>query len=173
MAMTTQVTGSTLSAVGDEDHVLLAAIGPAVEPAVQRLDLEAGLVEQLQPLGRGKPVEREGDRRTVRADREGECSRLLVPVGSLEDPGLPLEPATVRLLDVLAARREDVEDEVPAGLQELARCAERETLLVLGGHVEERPERTDDQRDAFGHWRIAKVADPKIEPFGDSCILGG
>src|ERR671923_240520 len=37
------------------------------------------------------------------------------PVGPLEDPRLALDPPAVRLLDVVPAGREDVEDEPPVG----------------------------------------------------------
>ena len=53
-----------------------------------------------------------------RADGERQRPRRLVPVGALEDLGLALEPAAVRLLDVLAARSEDVEHEAAAGLEQ-------------------------------------------------------
>ena len=56
--------------------------------------------------------------------------RRLVPVGPLEDARLALEPEAVRLGDVLAARREDVEDEVPARLEQLVRGPERPQLLA-------------------------------------------
>jgi hypothetical protein len=60
-----------------------------------------------------------------------------VPVGPLEDPGLALDPEPVRLLDVLAARREDVEDEQPLGLEELPRRREGAGLLGVARHVQQ------------------------------------
>ena len=39
-----------LDSPGDEDHVLAAAVGRAVEPAVAGLDGEARLLEELLPL---------------------------------------------------------------------------------------------------------------------------
>jgi len=51
------------------------------------------------------------------ADREDERARALVPVGTLEDALLTLEPEPVRLLDVRRARREHVEDEPTARLE--------------------------------------------------------
>ena len=68
-------------------------------------------------------MEAEGGQRSVRADGERERPRALVPVGALEDARLALEPAAVRLLDVLAARREDVEDEATAFGSSRARAA--------------------------------------------------
>ena len=88
----------------------------------------------------------------------------LVPVGALEDARLALEPEAVRLLDVLAARGEDVEDEAAARLEQAARRAQRAELLGLGLHVQERAERADDERDALGDGRLAEVADAEVEP---------
>ncbi len=106
--------------------------------------------------------------RSVRADRERERPRALVPVGALEDPRLALEPAAVRLLDVLAARGEDVEDEAAAGLEQRAGGAERAQLLVLGLHVEERAKRADDERDALVDGRLAEVAEAEVDELDDA-----
>ena len=106
-----------------------SVVRPPVEPAVERLDLEARLVEEAQPLGRREPVEAERRSCLARAHRERERPRALVPDRALEDPRLALEPAVVRLLDVLPARREHVEDEAPVRLEQRARGAQRAQLL--------------------------------------------
>src|SRR5262245_33919844 len=147
--MTTQVTGSTLSASREEDHVLLAVVRAAVEPAVQRFDVEVRFVEEPEPFGCGEPVQPEGGGGTVGAHGQREGPRLLVPVGSLEDPGLAFEPAPVRLVDVLAARCEDVEHEVAVRIEKSVRGAEGTQLLRLRLHVQERTERADHERNAL------------------------
>ena len=117
----------------------------------------------------------EAERRhvAVRPDGQRECSRALVPVGALEDPRLPLEPETLCLLDVLATRGEDVEDEAPVGLEETVCRAERSQLLLLRLHVQERAERADDERDALGHRRLAQVAQAEVDAARDAGLVGG
>src|SRR5438045_9595483 len=83
------------------------------------------------------------------AHRERERLRREIPVGSLVDARLALDPATVRLLDVLAGRREDVEDEAPAGQEQLARGAECLESLVVVPQMEIRAKRTRHERDAL------------------------
>ena len=122
---------------GRRRHVLLAVERAAIEPAVDGFDVELRQVEKAEPLGGREPVQAEGGGGVTGANGEGERPRGLVPVGSLEDPGLALEPATVRLVDVLAARCEDVEDEATLGREQLACGSERAELLVLGLHVKE------------------------------------
>src|SRR5439155_18551073 len=106
---------SLLTCAGDPDRVLAADIGPAVEPAVVGLHLEACIGEQRVPLRGCEPRQLHRRLGALVADGEGERPRVLVPVGALEDPRLALEPARVRLLDVVARRREHVEDEAGAG----------------------------------------------------------
>ena len=74
----------------------------------------------------------------------------------------------MRLLDVLAARCEDVEDEAAVRLEERARRAERTKLLGLGLHVQQRAEGADRERDALGDRRLAQVADAQVEAVGDA-----
>ena len=69
----------------------------------------------------------------------------------------------MRVLDVLAARREDVEDEPAAGEEQLVRRGERPEPVGLGRHVQERAERDQDERDAFLDGRLAHVAEPQVE----------
>ena len=71
---------------------------------------------------------------------------VLVPVGALEDPGLALEPAAVRLGDVVRRRREDVEDEAAARLEQPVHGAERRAAVGVRLHVQQRAERDDDER---------------------------
>src|SRR5688500_984870 len=159
MITMSQITAGTLPRSRDEDHVLVAVVRVAVEPAIHAVDDESRLVEQAEPLGDGEPVEAEGRHGSVRADGERERPRALVPVGPLEDARLALEPAAVRLLDVLAARGEDVEDEAAVGLEEVARRTEGAQLLLLGLHVQERTERADDERHTLVDGRLAEVAE--------------
>ena len=109
------------------------------------------------------------------AHRERQRSAALVPVGALEDPALALDPAAVRVLNVLAARREDVEDDPPALGQQLPRGAERTEAVGLGRHVQQRAERDQHERHALRHRRVAHVAEPEIEelpdPFGSPVLL--
>ena len=79
----------------------------------------------------------------------------------------------MRLLDVLAARGEDVEDEAAARLEQLAGGAERRELLGLRLHVQERAEGADRERDTLADRRLAQVADAQVEPLGDTGHLGG
>ena len=97
--------------------------------------------------------------------------RLGVPVGALPDPGLALEPATVRLPHVLFARRKDVEHEPAAGEEQLARGSQRCQPGRIGFQVQKRSERGRDERDALGHRRIGEVSDTEVEELGDSRSL--
>src|SRR5205823_13801969 len=121
---------------GDKDHVLAASVGLAVEPAVAGLYLEACLLEERLPLLPRDPRERH--RRLARwaAHRERERARIGVPLGSLVDAGLALQPATVRLGDVVWLRREDVEDKTPAREQRCPRGRQRVDPLPVVGQVE-------------------------------------
>ena len=95
----------------------MTGVRRAVEPAVQPFDDEARLLEQHTPLLDRQPRQRELRLGTVAADAKDERARLLVPVGALEDARLGLEPAAVRLGDVVGSGREDVEDETAAFAQ--------------------------------------------------------
>src|SRR5207237_10169097 len=102
------------ASAGDPDAVLAARERPAVEPAIAIEHLEAGLGEERVPARRFDPPERHRRGALRAANRESERLRSEIPVGALVDARLALDPAAVRLLDVLAGRREDVEDEAPA-----------------------------------------------------------
>ena len=104
-------------------------------------------------------------------NRERERPRALVPVGALEDPGLALDPAAVRRLDVLAVRREDVEDEPPRREEQLAGGGERCQPVVLRHHVQEGAERDHDERYALADRRLAHVALAEVDEPLDA--LGG
>src|SRR5215212_5770581 len=86
----------------DPNRVLSAEVRPPVEPAVARLDREAFVLEQGAPLVRVEPGELHRRPGLGTPDGERQRARLLVPVGALVDLRLALEPAPVRLLDVLA-----------------------------------------------------------------------
>ena len=62
--------------------------------------------------------------------------------------------------DVVVGRREDVEDEPPAGEEDIVRRADRAAPLVVGVQVEVRAERADHERDALLDRRAAQVAEP-------------
>ena len=101
------------------DHVLAALVRAAVEPAVEprrpRAPPRRSAAATRSPTASAASIDVVGPSpRTERRERAGR----LVPVGPLEDAGLALEPAPVRLVDVLGARREDVEDEPAAGLEQ-------------------------------------------------------
>src|SRR5712691_991100 len=172
--ITSQSTGATLldGADRDPDGVFAAAVGPPVEPAVARLDDEARLAEQGAPLGRREPGEHHRRLARVAADGERQRPRLRVPVGPLVDPGLPLEPAPVRLGDVVGAGREDVEDEPPTGHEHLADGRERPPPVGIGAQVEVGAERAGDERDALLDGRLAQVAETEVEQLRDAGALG-
>ena len=107
----------------------------------------------------------------ARAHRQPERPRLGIPIGALEDAGLPLEPEPVRLGDVLGARREDVEHEGAAGLQEHPGRAQSLQLLLLVRHVEQRAEGADHELHALRHGRLTQVADPEVEKIADALLL--
>src|SRR5207247_4464014 len=136
------------------DHVLAAGVGLPVEPAVAGLDREPGLLEETLPLGLGDPGEAHSRAGIGVADREGQSPRLGVPVGTLEEPRLALEPAPVGLGDVVCARGEDVEDEPPTRDEHAARRPKRLEPLRVGPEMEVRPKRACDKADAFAYrWR--------------------
>src|SRR3954447_23179979 len=110
---------------GDPDRVFATCVRPAVEPAVAGDYLEARLLEQRPPFVVREPGEHEGRRGAPAAHRQCQRARVRVPVGTLEDPGFALEPAAVRVGDVLRARREDVEHEPAARQEQLAGRAQR------------------------------------------------
>jgi hypothetical protein len=87
-----------------------------------------------------------------------EDAALEVPVCALPDPGLALEPAPLRLLDVLGARREDVEDEAPARHEERERGRERGAPVRVRVEVQERPEGRGDEAHVAVHRRVAEVS---------------
>ena len=125
--------------------------------------VEARAVEQQPPLGRREPGEQHRRRLLATAYRQRQRALALVPVGALEDPRLALEPASVGVLDVFAARREDIEDEPPAGQEQLVRRGESPEPVGLGRHVQERAEGNQDERDPFLDGRLAHVAEPQVE----------
>src|SRR5262245_52799636 len=96
-----QFASGSLSA-GDPDTVLAAGERPAVEPAVALEDLQAGLGEERVPARGLDPPERHRRGALRAADRERQGLSREIPVGALVDVRLALDPAAVRLLDVLA-----------------------------------------------------------------------
>jgi hypothetical protein len=106
------------------------------------------------------------------SSRRTESVIVRVPVGSLEDARLTLEPAAVRLLDVVAAEREDVEDETTAGNEQRVGRAEGGELVVFRAHVQERAEGADDETHSLRDGWFAQVAETKVEPRLGSLFLG-
>ena len=74
----------------------------------------------------------------------------------------------MRLLDVLGARREHVEDEAAARHEEVAGGTQRLEPLLVAVEVEIRPERAQDQGDGLGDGRPRVVAEPQVEQTGDA-----
>ena len=87
----------------------------------------------------------------------------LVPVGPLPDARLALEPPAVRLLDVLLARREDVEDEMPARREVALHRAQHRAAVGVGLHVQQRAERRGHERKLALDGRVAHVAVAQVE----------
>src|SRR3954467_5605613 len=83
------------SSAADPDRVLAAAPALAVEPPVERLDIEPLLVEYGPPLRNRKPRERHLRLRRRPAQAQDQGPRPLVPVGALPNTRLALDPATV------------------------------------------------------------------------------
>src|SRR5262245_9548943 len=159
-------------ASGDEDHVFAAAVRRAVEPAVTGLDDEAGLLEQVDPLAARDPGERHRRGALGTLDRERERPRVGVPVGALVDLRLPLEPAAVRLGDVVVTRREDVEDQAPARDERVSCRLQRLHAVPVVRQMEIRPEGTDHERHRLVQRWAPQIAEPQIEELRDSGLLG-
>src|SRR4029077_8737281 len=100
---------------GDPYAVLAAGERAPVEPPVAGEHVEARLGEERVPPFGLDPPERHRRGALRAADREGERLRREIPVRPLVDAGLALDPAAVRLLDVLARRRGDVDEEAFRG----------------------------------------------------------
>ena len=114
-------------------------------------------------------------RLAVRAPhRQRERARVLVPVGPLEDPGLALEPAAVRLLDVRrgTGRRRRRRSARRGGA---VACAAREraqrSVLGLACGGSERNGH-DHERDALGDRRLAEVALAQVDALADAGSRG-
>ena len=82
---------------------------------------------------------------------------------SLENPRLAFEPAVLGLRDVVRARGEDVEDEASAREEQAVRRGQHPQPVLVRVHVQQRAERADHERHAFGHRWLAQVADTKVE----------
>src|SRR6266849_5111695 len=142
----------------EPNRVLAVLVRATVEPAVARLDLEALIDEERAPLARVEPRELHRGLRAFVSNRERERPLPLVPVGALEDPGLALEPASVRVFDVAAGRREHVEDEAAARNEQAPCRAQRTPPVFVRLEVQQRTERTEHERHALPHGRLAQVA---------------
>src|SRR5213592_2512197 len=153
---------------GDPDGVFTPRVRTTVEPAEAADDLEAGLLETLAPLVRGEPSEHKRRRAGLTADGERQRPRFGVPVGPLEDAGLALEPAAVRLRDVVGVGREDVEHEPPAWDQELARRVQRAQPLAVVEEVEKRAKRTRHEPHALLDRRLSEIAEPQVQQVHDA-----
>src|SRR5512133_584645 len=150
-------------AAGDPNGVFAARVRAPVEPPVAADDLEAGTLEQLAPLVIREPREHEARLAGFAAHRQRQRALLRVPVGTLEDPWLALEPAAVRVGDVARTRGEDVEHEPSAGEEQLARCSERTQARVVVEQVQEGAKRTGDERDPLLDRRRLELAQSQVE----------
>src|SRR2546430_8710653 len=133
----------------DPHGVFAAVVRTPVEPPVARVHREACFGEQRLPALRLEPPQRH--RRFAARAADGERQRLLaaIPLRPFEDARLALEPETMRRLDVLARRREDVEDEPPAGEEQVAGGPERLDSLGVRPEMEVRAEWAGDERHAL------------------------
>src|SRR3954447_24633007 len=151
--------------LSDPDRILAARERASVEPAVAGDDREAAALDQVAPLDDGEPRERHPRLAAVgAADAERERALVLVPLRALEDAGLALDPAPVRLGDVLAGRGEDVEDEQPFRQEQVIRGAQRLEAVGLVVEMEERAERTCHERHLLRYGRLAQVAEAQVDP---------
>ena len=82
---------------------------------------------------------------------------------ALPDVRLALEPPAVRLLDVLAAGREHVEDEVPSRRQTAPHRPDHRAPVGVGLHVQQRAERRGHEREHAVDRRIAHVAVAQVD----------
>ena len=99
------------------DRVFAACVRAQVEPPVAGDDLEPRLLEECPPVADGEPGRLHRGLRLAAAHVERQSR---APDPNAPAPRCPARaPASVvRLLDVLGARREDVEDEAAAGLEQ-------------------------------------------------------
>ena len=102
-------------ATGEAAAYRLGILHELYGPGTRRVLLEAGLREERVPALGFDPPECHRRGALLPAHRQRERLRHEIPVGSLVDARLALDPAAVRLLDVLAGRSEDVEDQPSAG----------------------------------------------------------
>ena len=139
-------------------------VGAPVEPAVARLDLEAGLLEEAAPLVGREPGERHRRFALLVSDGQRQRPRRLVPDGTLEDPGLALEPAVVRLRRCRPrpGRRRRTRSGRPAGgarTQQRGRLSRSSSVCMC----KQRAERTDHERDSLRDRWLAKVAHAQVD----------
>src|SRR5512132_773730 len=161
-----------LGAPRDEDHVFAPAVRGAVEPAIAGLDHVPGFLEQVDPLVARDPGEGHS-RGAVRAlDRERQRPRVRVPVCALVDVRFALEPAAVRLGDVVVARGEDVEDQASSRDESRSSRSERLCAVAVVGQVQVRAKRADHEGHGFVERRVPEIAEPQIEQLGDAGLLG-
>lgn len=74
----------------------------------------------------------------------------------------------MRFGDVLAARREDVEHEPSAGLEELVNGGHGLSARVVGSEVEQRPEGRCDEGNTLVDRRRLEVAFAQIDEVSDT-----
>src|SRR5262249_43343426 len=139
------------------DGILAARVRPAVEPAVAGDNRETFLGEQRRPLVRREPGELHRRRRVRVSDGQRERSRLFVPVGALPDAVLALQPAAVRLLDVVTRGREDVEHETAARCEQPAHGTERAPAVGVRPQMEKGTKGAGHEGHALGDRRIAEI----------------
>ena len=103
----------------DPHRVFAAGVRPPVEPAVarDRPSKPASASSECHRSARATHSVIVDSPRSPRTESVSVCATT-IPVGALVDAGLALDPAAVRLLDVVARGREDVEDQPAAGQQQ-------------------------------------------------------
>ena len=69
----------------------------------------------------------------------------------------------MRLGDVLFARREDVEDEAAVRGEQPPHRGERRPPVVVGLHVQQRPERDQHQWERALDGRLAQISEPQVD----------
>src|SRR5215210_118925 len=159
-------------AAGDPDRVFATGVWPAVEPAVVRLDVEPGRLDQRSPLLRRQPPELQRRLAALAANGQRQRARPRVPLGAFEDARLALEPAAGRFGDIVVARCEHVEREAARREEEVARRAESTEPCVVVAEVQVRAKWTRDERHALAYGRVREVAEAEVDRSRDACGRG-
>ena len=119
----------------------------------------------------GESHARQHRRRLLAAPHgEGQRPLVLVPVGALEDPGLALEPAAVRLLDVVRPGAKTSKTRRPPGSEQLARGARARAAGPPRSSCAGASGTGSGRAGRARHRRLAQVAVPQVEQLGDPLL---